>query len=65
MGTILLPTHVQLMILRFFLQETEFYVCHHPLCNLALSLDNISCLSLIQHYYFNFNLGLQLPSIVG
>ncbi len=23
------------------------YVCHHPLCNLALFLDNISCLSLI------------------
>ena len=27
---------------------TNSYVCHHPLCcNLALFLDNLSCLSLI------------------
>ena len=29
----------------------SFYVCHHPLYNLALSLDNISCLSLILPWF--------------
>ena len=33
----------------------DYYFCHHPLCNLALFLDNISCLSLINNVNQDFN----------
>ena len=40
-------THVQLLV-QLFLQGTRFIMFfYHPLCNLVLFLDNMSCLSLI------------------